>query len=82
MFFTYILESVSTGQLYIGQTNNIEDRLKRHNSGRNKSTKSKAPWILLHQVSFKTRAEAAQLERKLKRWKNPTRVKEWIEKQK
>ncbi|NOY60935.1 MAG: GIY-YIG nuclease family protein [Calditrichaeota bacterium] len=37
MFYTYILQN-TRGQFYIGQTSNLEDRLKRHNSGRSKFT--------------------------------------------
>jgi putative endonuclease len=74
-YYTYILESQSTGKLYIGQTNNLSDRLERHNSGRNKYTKGKGPWILLYSVTFETRAEAVTLEGQLKSWKSPARVK-------
>ena len=44
MFFTYILESTSTGRFYIGQTSDLEARLGRHNAGKNRSTKSGIPW--------------------------------------
>ncbi|MGD9995052.1 MAG: GIY-YIG nuclease family protein [Salinivirgaceae bacterium] len=40
MFYTYILYSEKSGAFYIGQTNNLVDRLERHNSGRNKFTRS------------------------------------------
>jgi hypothetical protein len=39
MYYCYVLESESSGRLYIGQTNNVEDRLERHNSGINISTR-------------------------------------------
>ncbi|MBS1595822.1 MAG: GIY-YIG nuclease family protein [Bacteroidetes bacterium] len=42
-FYVYILESATTGRLYIGQTNDLSDRLVRHNSGRNKYTAGKGP---------------------------------------
>lgn len=35
MYYTYILQSDRTGKLYIGHTNNLEDRIRRHNSGEN-----------------------------------------------
>jgi len=80
-FHLYILESQSSGKLYIGQTNNLSDRVERHNSGRNKYTKGKGPWILLFSISFETRSEAVLLEIRLKAWKNPVKVKEWIKTQ-
>ncbi|MBL4653349.1 MAG: GIY-YIG nuclease family protein [Flavobacteriales bacterium] len=35
----YVLESEVSRRLYTGQTNNLKDRLNRHNANRNKSTK-------------------------------------------
>ena len=78
MFYTYILESEKTGRLYIGQTNDLIDRLRRHNAGMNLSTKANLPWKLLYSLEFFTRSEAFQLEKKLKGFKNPAKVKEWI----
>ena len=66
MFFVYILESQKTGKFYIGQTNNLELRLKRHNLGRVLSTKSGIPWRLLFQNEYSTRKEALDIERQLK----------------
>ncbi len=39
-FFVYIIQS-SSGKCYIGQTNNLADRLNRHNSNRSNYTKNK-----------------------------------------
>ena len=79
MFHTYKLESEKTGRLYIGQTNEIIERLRRHNSGKNLSTKAYLPWRLLFSVQFSFRSEAVQLEIKLKAFKNPQKVKDWID---
>ena len=80
MFYTYILISKSNGKLYIGQTNNLEDRLKRHNSNYNKYTANKGPWKIIFSKSFETRQEAVQLELKLKSMKNKQRLLSWITK--
>jgi putative endonuclease len=79
MYYTYILISKTSGRLYIGQTNNIEDRLHRHNSGQSPATKGKGPWDLLFSKSFATRVEAVQLELKLKSFKNHQYIISWIE---
>jgi len=78
MFYTYILQSQSTGKLYIGSTQNLEERIKRHNAGGSNYTKNKGPWILLFSITFDSRSEAASLEYKLKAWKNPSKIKDWI----
>jgi putative endonuclease len=81
-YYVYILESNSSGRLYIGQTQNIENRVNEHNEGMTKSTKGKGPWKLLHSKVFETRTEAMVFERKLKNWKSSLRVLEWIDREK
>ena len=72
MYYTYIIKSVKTGKLYIGQTQNIEKRLDRHNNDLNPSTKYKGPWELIYLKTFDTRSEAVLHELKLKNTKNKT----------
>ncbi len=67
MFYTYILFSTKTLKYYVGQTNNLSDRLSRHNSGQQIATKSGIPWILITSFEFQTRSEAVQLETKIKK---------------
>ena len=66
-YFVYILKSKITGKYYCGQTNDIEDRLYRHNSGQNKYTKHGVPWELIYSFRFETRSEAVRLESKIKK---------------
>ena len=80
-FYTYILESLTTGKLYIGQTADLDKRIFRHNNGGSRYTKGKGPWKLLFSIGFMTRSEAILLENRLKRFKNPAKVKNWIESQ-
>lgn len=69
-FFVYILRT-SSNTLYIGQTNNLEKRLKEH---QNKSSKS-AKYVryfdsveLAYSEKYSTRKEAMQREAQLKNW--------------
>jgi putative endonuclease len=78
MFYTYVIKSESIGKLYIGQSQDYETRLYKHNTNQNKWTKGKGPWKLLGYIEHETRREAILLERKLKSWKNPKRVEEWL----
>ncbi|HEX4956664.1 MAG TPA: GIY-YIG nuclease family protein [Lacibacter sp.] len=66
MFFVYILYSEKFDRFYIGQTENIADRLERHNNGYEKATRPYTPWILKCVIKKSTRGEALILERKLK----------------
>ncbi len=65
-YYVYILYTEKFDKFYIGQTNNIFDRLQRHNSGSEKATKPYVPWILLWYTEKPSRAEAMILEKKLK----------------
>ena len=66
MYYVYILKSLKNGDLYVGSTTNINNRIKLHNSGKIKSTKAYRPWILLETRKFNTRSEAIRIERFLK----------------
>ena len=65
-YTVYILYSPGTDVYYKGQTSNISERLKRHNSGREKATKHRISWKLVWTTNKATRGEALKLERKLK----------------
>ena len=67
MFCVYILHSKTRLKYYVGQTNNIDDRLRRHNSGLVSSTKHSIPWDLVYMIQFARRSEAVLLERKIKK---------------
>lgn len=65
-YYIYILYSRSHNRFYIGQTNDIKERLKRHNYGIEKSTKPYIPWELIGYFEKQNRSEAMVLENKLK----------------
>ena len=66
MNYTYLLEC-SDGTLYCGWTNDLEKRVKAHNSGRGaKYTKSRRPVRLVWYETFETKEEAMSREVKVK----------------
>ena len=67
MFFTYILFSESINKYYVGHTEDLNDRLKRHNAGNGKFTKRGVPWELKWSFESSTRSEAIILEKKIKK---------------
>jgi putative endonuclease len=78
MFFVYILEAVDCKRFYIGQTENLENRIKSHNQGRNLSTKAYIPWQLKWWKEFETRSEAIIMERKLKGVKKRVELEKFV----
>ncbi len=79
-FSVYIIYSDSHNIYYIGQTNDLDDRLIRHNSNRSKFTKGKGPWELTSSIKLNSRSEAVILERKLKNMKNPEKALSYLNK--
>ena len=67
MYCVYALKSEKDNRIYVGITNNLEQRIKEHNIGKTKSTKGYKPWKLLHFKEAETRLEARELE---KQWKS------------
>ena len=65
--FVYILYSEKRSKYYVGQTADIDKRLKRHNQGTVPSTKTGIPWLLVLQIEVSNRSEALLLERKIKK---------------
>jgi len=65
-YYVYILKSALFDKFYIGQTQNIPERLHRHNAGTEKSTSPYRPWVLVWQTEKPSRSEAMSLEKKLK----------------
>ena len=52
---------------YVGYTNNLENRLKKHNEGKGaKSTRGKK-WILIYSKKFKNKKDAMKYEYYLKK---------------
>ena len=80
MYFVYILQSTIDGSLYTGQTNNLTDRLKRHNRGQIKTTKSKLPYDLGYYEIYDSRSEAMHREWQFKTQWNTERKKKLIAK--
>ncbi|PYU47979.1 MAG: endonuclease [Acidobacteria bacterium] len=69
-FHVYILRSESTNRFYIGQTQDLEERLVYHNANYSKSLRNRGPWHLVYKQGYSTRVEAVRRERQIKSWKD------------
>ncbi|MDD5340860.1 MAG: GIY-YIG nuclease family protein [Patescibacteria group bacterium] len=67
MYYLYILKSLKDEGYYIGITDSTLDRLKEHNQGKVRSTKSRRPFILKYSENYNTKTEAREREIQLKR---------------
>jgi putative endonuclease len=77
-FYLYILRSLKNCRYYIGITNDIDQRLAKHNSGSVKSTKGYRPWKVIYIEVFQDKTEVRKREIHLKN--NALAKKELLEK--
>ncbi len=67
MFYVYLIRSLKdTSQTYIGNTENLKQRLETHNSGGSVHTKQYRPWELIAFFGFKNKLKATAFEKYLK----------------
>ena len=67
----YILFSSSLNKYYVGHTlDDIEQRLRRHNSNHQGFTGSVPDWQLVYTEKYKSKNEAFSRERQVKAWKS------------
>ena len=63
MFYVYILRSLKNGYRYIGQTTDLQKRIREHNQGLTKSIRFQIPFTLEYTETFTTRQEAIKREK-------------------
>ncbi|MBW1768053.1 MAG: GIY-YIG nuclease family protein [Deltaproteobacteria bacterium] len=73
-YSVYIIKSIKDGSYYIGSTQDLAERIQRHNQGRSKYTKTKRPWELVYREEFPDRSSAVKREIYLKRQKSKERI--------
>ena len=66
MYKVYAIKSKNRNYIYVGLTSNLEERLQRHNSGREKTTRTYWPFELIYLEDQPTREEARKREKYLK----------------
>ena len=62
-WFVYILFSEKDKRTYVGSTNNLDRRIKEHNSGNVTATKYRIPFKLLHSEKYESEQEARNREK-------------------
>ncbi len=82
VFVVYVIKNKS-GKIYIGQTSNLEKRLKRHNgeliSSKRSYTKiNRGNWSLVYKEVFGSRNEALSREKQLKSFRGREFIKRQV----
>ncbi|PIR82466.1 excinuclease ABC subunit C [Candidatus Kaiserbacteria bacterium CG10_big_fil_rev_8_21_14_0_10_59_10] len=66
MYYVYVLGSERDSRLYIGRTNDLRRRLKKHNNGESFSTAFRRPFTLLYYEAYRDERDAVRREKALK----------------
>jgi len=66
MWYIYVLESLTDKKWYTGLTNDINARLRKHNTGQVKSTKSRKPFKIIYYEFCLHKKDAEAREKYLK----------------
>lgn len=74
MYWVYILKSCVKSVTYTGSTNDLDRRLKEHNSGKSTFTRRYVPWVVVYKEELKSISEAREREKYLK----SRAVRNWI----
>jgi putative endonuclease len=78
MFYVYVLLNEAKTRTYTGVSDDVDRRLKEHNSGRVKSTSPYRPYKVIHTESFATLSEARQKEEFYKSTTGRRKLKEML----
>ena len=70
MYYVYLLKNLINQELYVGSTNDLKSRFKKHNEGRIFSTKRYKPWTLVYYEAYLIEGLARSREQKLKQHGN------------
>lgn len=70
MAVVYILQSEKNKRYYVGSTNNLERRLKEHNSGKTLSIRFTKPYSIVFSQEFDSIELARKIELRLKKYKS------------
>ena len=62
----YVLKSKIDGKRYIGIADDVRHRLKEHNMGRVRSTKARAPFLLIYEEQLTNKVDARSREKYFK----------------
>ena len=76
-YYIYILYSQKVDRYYVGESEDISNRLHSHLSGISKYTSISDDWIVVYTESFTRRVDAIKRENEIKKKKSRNYI-EWL----
>ncbi|MEK7181432.1 MAG: GIY-YIG nuclease family protein [Patescibacteria group bacterium] len=82
MFFVYAIYNSERHRVYIGQTEDLNRRIKEHNDSKNSrhtyTRRFAGEWVLIYKEIVETRGEAIRREEQLKSYRGRQFIKQYI----
>ena len=77
MIYTVYILKCKDNSLYVGCTNNLQERIKEHNESKRGAhyTKIRRPVTLVHTEEYKTLNKARKRESEIKKWRREKKLK-------
>lgn len=66
MYYVYVIKSLRDGKLYVGHTNDLKRRMKEHNNGLVKATRTRKPFKLIYYEASNILQDSVLREKSLK----------------
>ena len=82
IYYVYLIKTINSriNKTYVGYTNNLRNRLDKHNSNKGARSTKGFKWVLVYKKKFISKSKAMSYEYKLK--KNRKKRNEIVEKYK
>ncbi|MBS1635624.1 MAG: GIY-YIG nuclease family protein [Bacteroidetes bacterium] len=78
-FSVYIIYSSKLNKYYVGYTGDeLEERIRKHNSDHKGFTGGIGDWVLKYKEDFAVKSEAMRREKEIKRWKSRKLIERFI----
>ncbi len=68
MFYVYAISSINRNYIYVGMTEHLDDRIQRHQAGRERTTRAYRPFKLIFTEAVDS--ERKEARKKEKYWKS------------
>lgn len=66
MYYAYVLSSKKDHELYVGHTNDLQNRIKKHKRGKARATMFRRPLLLIYYEAYLRWSDAKRREKYLK----------------
>jgi putative endonuclease len=78
-FFIYILQSMKDFSFYVGQCDDLDWKVSKHNEGMSTYTATKRPRRLVYFEMYNSRSEALKREKQIKKMKSKVYIQNLIQ---